>query len=122
MLKRTLAGLGFLLAITAVDSSPASAFGWWGYGYGGYCAPSASYAPRTYFRPRARFYGPAFYRPGFRVFRRAYYRPFVAGRAFYRPGFRAYGRGFYRPVVAGGFYRTGVRVHGPRARAFYRPG
>jgi hypothetical protein len=114
MLKRTLAGLAFLLAVTALNSSPASAFGWcgWGWGYG--ASPRAySYAPRTYYRPRARFYRPAYYgrayyRPGVRVYRRAYYgRPFV-GRA-------------YRPV-ARGFYRSGVRVSGPRTRAFYRPG
>jgi hypothetical protein len=116
MLKRTLAGLAFMLAVTALNSSPASAFGWcgWGWGYGASDSPRAySYAPRTYYRPRARFYGPAYhgrtyYRPGIRVYRRAYYgRPFV-GRA-------------YRPAVARGFYRSGVRVSGPRARAFYRP-
>lgn len=117
MLKRTLAGLAFLLAVTALNSSPASAFGWcgWGWGYGAAYSPRAySYAPRTYYRPRARFYRPAFYgrayyRPGVRVYRRAYYgRPFV-GRA-------------YRPAVARGFYRSGVRVSGPRTRAFYRQG
>jgi hypothetical protein len=131
MLKRTLAGLTLLFAITALNSAPASAFGWWcgpGYGYG------ASYAPRTYaytprarvyYRPRARFYrsgyyrpfvGRAFYRPGFRVYRGAYYRPFV-GRAFYRPGIRTYRRAFYRPA-ARSLYRPAVRASfraGPRA-------
>jgi hypothetical protein len=115
MLKRTLVGLAFVLAVTAFNSSPASAFGWcgWGWGDGASYSPRAySYAPRTYYRPRARFYRPAYYgrayyRPGVRVYRRAYFgRPFV-GRA-------------YRPVVARGFYRSGVRVSGPRTGAFYR--
>ena len=149
MLKRTLAGLAFVLAVSAFNSSPASAFGWcgsgWGWGFGATSSPRAySYAPRTYYRPRARFYRPAyygraFYRPGVRVYRRAYFgRPFVGrvhrpayyGRAFYRPGVRVYGRDrgrhfvgrAYRPAVARG-YRAGVRVSGPRARTFsYRPG
>ena len=136
MLKRTLAGLAFVLAVSAFNSSPASAFGWcgswWGWGFGATSSPRAySYAPRTYYRPRARFYRPAFYgrafyRPGVRVYRRAYY-----GRAFYRPGVRVYRRAYYgrpfvgrayRPAVARG-YRAGVRVSGPRARTFsYRPG
>ena len=34
MLKRTLAGLAFVLAVTVFYSSPASAFGWCGWGYG----------------------------------------------------------------------------------------
>lgn len=139
MIKRTLAGLTFLLAITALNSSPASAFGWWcgpGYGY----APGAYYAPRTYFytprarvyySPRARFYrrayyrpfvGRAFYRPGVRVYRRAYYRPFVRRAAFYRPGVRVYRRDVYRPGVRrAAFYRSGVRVDRPRAGT-YRSG
>jgi hypothetical protein len=113
MLKRTFAGLALVLAATAFNSSPASAFGWCGWGYGASYAPRAySYAPRTYYRPRARFYRPAFYgrtfyRPGVRVYRRAYFgRPFV--RRAYRPAFT---RG----------YRSLVRAPGPRARAFYRP-
>jgi hypothetical protein len=120
MLKRTLAGVAFVLAITAFNSSPASAFGWcgWGWGDGASYSPRAySYAPRTYYRPRARFYRPAYYG-------RAYY-----GRAFYRPGVRVYRRAYfgrpfvgraYRPVVARGFYRSGVRVSAPRSGAFYR--
>lgn len=107
MIKRTLMGLSFLLAITAFNSSPASAFGWWcGPGYG------ASYAPRAYlYTPRAR----VFYRPRARFYRRAYYRPFV-GRAFYRPGVRVYRRAYYRrPFVRRAFYR-------PAARAGFRRG
>jgi hypothetical protein len=110
MLKRTLAGLAFVLAVTAFNSSPASAFGWCGWGYGASYSPRAySYAPRTYYRPRARFYRPAYhgrayYRPGIRTYRRAHYRPFV-GRA-------------YRPAVARSFYRA--RVSEPRTRSYYR--
>jgi hypothetical protein len=114
MLKRTLAGLALVLAATAFNSAPASAFGWCGWGYGAAYSPWAySYAPRSYYRPRARLYRPAYraraysYRPGFRTYRRAYYRPFV-GRA-------------YRPAVARSFYRSNVRVVGPRTRAYYRP-
>jgi hypothetical protein len=131
MLKRTLAGLAFVLAVTAFNSSPASAFGWcgWGWGYGAAYAPTYSYLPRTYYRPRVRFYRPgyygrAYYRPGVRIYRRAYF-----ARPFYRPGVRVYRRAYfarpfvrraYRPAVARGFYRSGVRVSAPRARA-YRP-
>jgi hypothetical protein len=107
MLKAILAGAGFALALTAFNSTPASAFGWCWPGYGAHYAPSALYRPRV--GPRVRFY------------RRAYYRPFRA-RAYYRPGFRAYRRAFYRPGFARGYYRSGLRVRGPRARAFYRPG
>jgi hypothetical protein len=113
MLKRTLAGLALVLAATAFNSAPASAFGWCGWGYGAAYSPRAySYAPRSYYRPRARFYRPGYYgrayyyRPSVRTYRRAYYRPFV-GRA-------------YRPAVARSFYRSNVRVAGPRTRAFYR--
>jgi hypothetical protein len=122
MLKRTLAGLAFVLAVSAVGSSPASAFGWCGFGFRAYSAPTAYYAPRAryYYRPSARLY-----RPAFGVYRRAYYRPFV-GRALYRPGFRAgIRRSYYRPyrpaVVARAAFRPGIRSYGPRARAF-RPG
>lgn len=141
MLKRTLTALAFVLAVSSFNSSPASAFGWCGWGYRAYSSPLAySYAPRTYYRPRAWFYRPAyryrpvvagaFYRPGIRVYRRAAYRPFV-GRAFYRPGVRVYrraayrpfvGRADYRPRATRAFYRSDIRVSGPRARAFDRPG
>ena len=112
MLKRTLAGLTFVFAIAAFTSSPASAFGWCGPGYG----YGASYAPRTYaYTPRARVY----YRPRARFYRSGYYRPFV-GRAFYRPGIRTYRRAFYRPA-ARSLYRPAVRASfRPGARATFR--
>ena len=116
MIKRTLAALAFLFAITALNSSPASAFGWWcGPGYGAY-APGAYYAPRAhFFTPRARVY----YAPRSRYYRRAYYRPFVRRAAFYRPGVRVYRRDVYRPGVRrAAFYRSGVRVDRPRAGTF----
>jgi hypothetical protein len=134
MLKRTLVGLAFILGATTLNTSPASAFGWCGWGGGARYSPMAySYAPRTraYYRP-ARFYRPAlyrraFYRPGFRAYRGAYYRPFVrrayyrpfVGRAYYRPGVRVYRRAQFRPAVTRSFYRPGVRATGPRTRAFY---
>jgi hypothetical protein len=126
MLKRTLAGLGFVLVITMLGSAPASAFGWCGSGYG-YSPFSFFYSPRpsSYYRPRA-FYRPvaagAYYRPGIRMYRRAYYRPFVGRAALYRPGVRVYRRDFYRPGVRRAFYRPGVRVDRPLVRTGYRAG
>src|SRR5262245_57126671 len=94
MLTRTLAGLAFVLAVSAFNTSPASAFGWCGWGYGASYSPRAySYAPRTYYRPRARFYRPAYYG-----------RRFV-GRA-------------YRPTVARGVYRSGIGSRSGIQRAF----
>jgi hypothetical protein len=123
MMKRTLAGLTLVLAATAFNSSPASAFGWCGWGARTYSPMAYFYAPRTYYRPRVRLYRPvyhgrAYYRP--RVYRRAYYRPFV-GRAYYRPGVGVYRRSLYRPATVRTFYRPGVRVGATRTRAFYRP-
>jgi hypothetical protein len=118
MIKRTLAGLAFLVAITALNSSPASAFGWW-------CGPGYGYAPGAYYAPRARLYAPrarVYYAPRARFYRRAYYRPFVRRAAFYRPGVRVYRRDIYRPGVRrAAFYRSGVRVDRPRAGT-YRSG
>ncbi len=118
MLKRTLAGLALVLAASAFNSAPASAFGWCSWGYGATSSPRAySYAPRTYYRPRARFYRPAFYgrtfyRPGVRLYRPAFY-----GRTYRRAAFRPVVGRAYRPAVARSFYRSNVRVSQPRARA-----
>jgi hypothetical protein len=134
MLKRTLVGLALILGATTLNTSPASAFGWCWWGDGARYSPMTySYAPRAraYYRPtrfyRPVYFGRAYYRPGFRVYRGAYYRPFVrrayyrpfVGRAYFRPGVRVYRRAHFRPVVARSFYRPGVRVAGPRTRAFY---
>jgi hypothetical protein len=137
MLKRTFAGLAFVLAATAFNAAPASAFGWCDWGFRSYSPRAYSYTPRAYYRPRARlyrpaFYGRAYYRPRIGLYRPAFYgrtyyrprarfyRPALYGRAFYRPGVRVHGRAF-RPAVARGFRRSEARVSGPRARAFYRP-
>ena len=135
MLKRTLAGLALVLAASAFNSAPASAFGWCSWGYGATYAPRAySYAPRTYYRPRVRLYRPAFYGRTFYRPRARFYRPAFYGRTFYRPGVRLYRPAFYgrtyrraafrpvvtrayRPAVARSFYRSNVRVSQPRARA-----
>ena len=75
MRRVALAGLVVAPLLLPLSSTSASAFGWYGYGYSGYCAP--------------RVYGYA-YRPLYR----SYYRPRFAYGGFYRPrvwGWRAWG-------------------------------
>jgi hypothetical protein len=118
MLKRTLVGLAFMIGATALNTSPASAFGWCLWGDGARSSPMTySYAPRarTYYRPtrlyRPAHYGRAYYHPGFRVYRGAYYRPLVH-RAYYRPGVRGLTRTYYRTAGARRFYGARARYRG----------
>ena len=97
MRRLLLVSLVTAATLLALGSTPASAHGWYGYGYGG----RGYYAPRfySYYRPvfRPRFVYGGFYRPRF-VYG-GFYRPRFVYGGFYRPRF-AYG-GFYRPRVWG---------------------
>jgi hypothetical protein len=105
-MRRLLLALATVVPLFALDSAPASAFGWGrGYGYYGY-----AYAPYYCSPYRSYSYG---YRPfyGYRPYYGGYWRPrFYSGSYFYRP-FRPWGwRGWYRPYRAWGWgWRGGWR-------------
>jgi hypothetical protein len=113
--------------VLALNSTPAAACGWYGYGYNAYCAPSYSYAPGAYYgyAPAYNYgygpytYGYAYnygYAPAYYGYAPAYnngYGPYTYGYApayrYYRTG-AYYGRSIYRRgVVRSAAWRAGRR-------------
>jgi hypothetical protein len=110
MRLRTLAvALAVAAPLLVLESAPAAAFGWcgWGYGSSGYTAPRTYgyVAPRRYgYAPR--YYGGSFY--GRRLGWRGYgYRGWRGGYG-YRTGWRGYGAGWRGARVVG--RRAAVRA------------
>jgi hypothetical protein len=96
-MRRLLLALAITAPLLALDSAPASAWGWCrGYGYYG-----AAYSYRPYYYSYRPYYG---YAPYYG----AYWRPrFYTSGYFYRP-YRSWGWGGYRPYRAWG-WRGGWR-------------
>jgi hypothetical protein len=102
-MRRLLLALAVVATLSALDSAPASAWGW-GRSYGSYGYANAPYCPpyRSYYYS----YRPAY---GYRPYYGAYWRPrFYSSGYFYRP-YRSWGwRGWHRPYRAWGWrgYRS----------------